>query len=157
MTVLERPVEDREDVPAPIPRSRSLADRAFQWLLTSSSVVVLAILLATVLFLAVKGLPALRLGGIGIFFDPTWAPDAHHFGVMSLLIGSFAIALVAIVIAVPVSVAIALMINEYSPTQTPSLADQHGRSAGHHSEHRLRLLGTRVRLRHPGRAGKVDR
>ena len=115
MTVLERPIADTDDVPAPIPRSRSLADRAFQVLLTSSSALVLFILLATVLFLAVKGYPAFKLGGFSIFTDSTWAPDAHHFGVLSLLIGSFAIALVAIVIAVPVSIATALMINEYSP------------------------------------------
>ena len=115
MTLLDRPVEAQEDVPAPIPRSRSLADRLFQGLLSTSSAVVLAILLATVVFLAVRGSAALTQGKFGLITDPVWSPDSHHFGMASLLVGSFAIALVAIVIAVPVSVCLALMINEYSP------------------------------------------
>ena len=115
MTLLDRTIDAQEDVPAPIPRSRSLADRMFQGLLSASSAVVLAILMATVVFLTVRGFAALRQGEFGLITDPIWSPDSHHFGMASLLVGSFAIALVAIVIAVPVSVCLALMINEYSP------------------------------------------
>ena len=109
------------DQPRTIDRSRSGPDRVFHGILGVSSVVVLLIMLATVVFLAVKGWSALREGGLGILTDTVWSPDSHHFGVMPLLVGSIAIALVALVVAVPVSVATALMINEYSPRQLRGL------------------------------------
>jgi phosphate transport system permease protein len=108
----EAPAHD-PDVPIELHRSDSGADRAFRILLASASGIVLAILVAVVVFLAVDGWPAFRQGGVGFITNTTWAPDLGKFGILPLLVGSAAIALVALVIALPISLATALMINEY--------------------------------------------
>jgi phosphate transport system permease protein len=103
------------DVPIELTRADTGADRAFRILLAASSTVVLAILVAVVAFLAVDGWQALQKAGIKFFIGTTWAPELGHFGMLPLLGGSIAIALVALIIALPISLATALMINEYLP------------------------------------------
>ena len=117
-TMIEMPMEPLsvdEDVPIELHPSDTGADRAFRIVLVVSSAIVLAILVAVVVFLAVDGWPALRASGIKFFTGVTWAPDLGRFGMLPLLVGSIAIAIVALVIALPISLATALMINEYLP------------------------------------------
>jgi phosphate transport system permease protein len=87
----------------------------FNGLLAGSSALVLALLVGIVVFLFVKGWPALHSAGLGLFFDRSWNPDAHLFDIWPLLVGTIAIALIAVVLAAPISIALALMINEYAP------------------------------------------
>lgn len=103
------------DTPVVLQPTDTRADRVFKWVLSSSGVVVLALLAATGSFLAIKGWPALHEAGFRFFTDTVWNPAAGRFGVAPLLIGSVAIAVVAVVVATPVSFATALMINEYAP------------------------------------------
>jgi phosphate transport system permease protein len=104
-----------EDVPLELDKKTHGADRAFRIVLAASSAVVLGILIAVVVFLAVDGWPALQRAGWKLFTSVTWAPDLGRYGMLPLLIGSVAIALVALIIALPISLATALMINEYLP------------------------------------------
>jgi len=104
-----------DDVPIKLIRKPVRADRIFNGLLAGSSALVLMLLAAVVVFLFANGFQALRVAGLGLFFDQAWAPDAHHFGMMSLLVGTIAIAIIGVAIAAPISIATALMINEYAP------------------------------------------
>jgi phosphate transport system permease protein len=104
-----------DDVPINLNIKPLGADRVFNGVLAGSSAVVLLLLAAVVVFLCVYGFAALHQGGFGLITDKAWAPDAHQFDMWPLLVGSIAIALVAVAIAAPVSLATALMINEYSP------------------------------------------
>ena len=104
-----------DDVPINLSRKPVGADRAFNALLAGASALVLVLLAAVVVFLVAHGWEALRLAGFGIVLDQTWSPDSHHFGMMSLLVGTIAIALLAVAFAAPISIATALMINEYAP------------------------------------------
>ena len=108
-----RPASD--DVPLTLQSSPTRADRLFDGILAGSSGTVLLILVAMVAFLCYYGFDAFRQGGLGLITDPTWNPDSHHFGMMSLLVGSVAIALIGVAIATPISLSTALMINEYAP------------------------------------------
>jgi phosphate transport system permease protein len=103
------------EVPRQISARPSIADRVFNKILAGSSATVLLILVGVIAFLAWKGWPAIHEGGIGIFTGSSWSPDNHQFWIMPLLVGSIAIALVSVVIAAPISIASALMINEYAP------------------------------------------
>jgi phosphate transport system permease protein len=117
-TVLEpqtQYIPPAEDVPIVINRSVSTADRIFRLVMVSSSAMVLFILLAVVVFLTKNGWQAFTKGGIHFLTDATWSPDSGHYGAMPLLVGSVAIAVVAVLIAGPISLAAALMINEYAP------------------------------------------
>jgi phosphate transport system permease protein len=119
MTVLAPPLpptsQPVDDVPITINRAVTRADKVFRFALVSSSLVVLAILAGVVVFLTAHGWRALRAGGVHFITDPTWSPDSGHYGAMSLLVGSIAIGVVAVVLATPISLALALMINEYAP------------------------------------------
>jgi phosphate transport system permease protein len=89
----------------------------FNGVLAGSSALVLVLLAAAVVFLCYYGFSAARQAGLGLVTDQTFSPDSHHFGMLSLLVGSIAIALIAVAIAAPISLATALMINEYAPRQ----------------------------------------
>ena len=108
-----------DDVPLDLMTKPVGGDRVFNGILAGSSAIVLALMVAVVVFLFAYGFHALRAAhwGIGLFDDPAWSPDSGHFGMMALLVGSIAIALVSVAIAAPVSIALALMINEYAPRQ----------------------------------------
>jgi phosphate transport system permease protein len=103
------------DTPVNLLVKPSGPDRVFNGILAGSSGTVLVILAAMVAFLCYYGFHAFRLAGIGLVTDLTWSPDTGHFGMLPLLMGSIAIALVGVAIATPVSLATALMINEYAP------------------------------------------
>ncbi len=114
MTTLLNPVQ-HEDVPIDLMKKPVGADRVFNGVLAGSSALVLLLLAAAVAFLCSYGFAAARQAGFGLFTDLTWSPDAHHFGMLSLLVGSIAIALLSVAIATPISLSLALMINEYAP------------------------------------------
>lgn len=103
------------DTPIELHRSDSGPDRVFRLVLVSASAIVLAILVAVVVFLAVDGWSALSTAGAKLVLGTTWAPDLGRFDMWPLLVGSIAIAVVALIIALPISLATALMINEYMP------------------------------------------
>jgi phosphate transport system permease protein len=78
------------------------------------------ILAAVVVFLTTNGWKAMAAGGTHFLTDATWSPDSGRYGAMPLLVGSIGIAVVAVLIAGPISLAAALMINEYAPTRIRS-------------------------------------
>jgi len=69
------------------------------------------------LFLFLQALPAFRRAGLSFFTTTGFVTTGAHpkFGVASALYGSVVIALIAVVVAVPVSIGSALFINEYAP------------------------------------------
>jgi phosphate transport system permease protein len=102
--------------PRAISRGRSGADRAYRGVATGAGLLTLVILFLIGLFLLIRSLPAFRLMGWAFFTTSTWEPDGikHQFGVAAVLYWTFIIAIVALVIAVPISIACALFINEYA-------------------------------------------
>jgi phosphate transport system permease protein len=109
------PVAD-PDVPLDLGRTDTGADRVFRFALALASAVVLFLLIAVVVFLTVDGAHAFRVAGTKLLAaGQTWAPDSGHFSIWPLLVGSIAIAVVSLIIAMPVSLATALLINEYLP------------------------------------------
>lgn len=110
-----RQVVPDDDVPISLKIKPGRADRVFNGVLAGSSGLVLVLLAAVVAFLCYYGWSALHQAGFGLITDQSWSPDSHQFGMLPLLVGSIAIALTAVAIATPISLATALMINEYAP------------------------------------------
>jgi phosphate transport system permease protein len=102
--------------PRSISRGRSQSDRLYRSIATGAGLLTLVILVLIGLFLLLRSLPAFRLMGWKFFTTMAWQPDGvtHQFGITAVLYWTFVIAIVALVIAVPVSIACALFINEYS-------------------------------------------
>jgi phosphate transport system permease protein len=76
----------------------------------------LVIVGATIVFMVRESRPAFRSAGIVNFFkDSLWNASAGRFGVLGVLLGTIIIAGIAIVVAVPLALAMALFVNEYAP------------------------------------------
>jgi phosphate transport system permease protein len=104
------------DRPRVIVSRPSGSDQIFRGVLRSAGIAVLVINGLILLFLALKSLSAFKRAGFGFFTTGSFFPEtSSQFGIAALLPGSAEIAVVALVIAVPVGIAIALFISEYAP------------------------------------------
>ncbi|MBN9177886.1 MAG: phosphate ABC transporter permease subunit PstC [Microbacterium sp.] len=117
-----------EVIPAPAaPQPRSLtsrpvrADRIFRTVCYAAGGVTVAIMLAVGVFLSGRASEALTRSGPAFLWTQNWAPESNDFGIAAVLFGTVTIALVALTIAVPLSLGTALLISEIVPGQLKSL------------------------------------
>ena len=111
------PTAPTEERPRAIQQSRTFGDRVFRGLSGGAAGLCLLIMLATAVFLTVKAIPAISAAGPWSFLTSSeWRPDAKRFGVGGLLVNTVIIAIVALFIAVPLALGLALFINEYAPS-----------------------------------------
>jgi phosphate transport system permease protein len=112
------------DLPAPTPRplaaQRELGDRIFQRASLTAGLIVLAIMAAVGLFLSIEGAQALRATGRSFLTTSEWQPDRGEFGIAAVLTGTIGIALVAVCVALPISLGTALFIAEIAPERVRS-------------------------------------
>jgi phosphate transport system permease protein len=111
----------------PTPREISTeprkSDKVFRSVVTAGGLSSLVILGLIALFLGYRGFEVLRQEGIGFITHADWSittDDAgnvteSHFGLSAMLVGTILCALVAVVIALPISVFSALFLNFYAP------------------------------------------
>jgi phosphate transport system permease protein len=83
----------------------------------TAGLIVLGLLIAVAAFLLWKAMPALRVNIGGFFTTSTWQPDANPpvFGIAVLAFGTVLSSIIALVIAVPVALGVAVFITEYAP------------------------------------------
>jgi len=105
-----------DEVPIELTPVHTPADRRFFGLLACSAAIMFMLLVSIMVFLAYHGWWALSHFKLKFFLGTTWSAPAHP-GVLALIGGSVAIALVALVFALPISIATALMINEFAPAR----------------------------------------
>ena len=92
------------------------ADRVFRTVSTAAAFVSLVIVGVTLVFLFEKARPALAKAGYWDFFTTSvWNPSRGKFGVEGLLVGTGIIAVIALAVAVPLAISMAVFINEYAP------------------------------------------
>lgn len=96
-----------------------LADRVFRALCVAAGVLVLAILGLILVSTTNEAWPALRDMGIRFVTSKRWAPNdpdgTPEFGALALIYGTVIVSLIALIIAAPVSVGIALFLTELAP------------------------------------------
>jgi phosphate transport system permease protein len=103
------------DLPRQISTSRTRSDRIFRGVAGGAGFTTLVVLVLIGLFLFLRALPTFRQNGLSFFTTTAWNPDAGYAGVLAPLFGTIEIALIALVIAVPVSLLSALFLTEYVP------------------------------------------
>ncbi|GAA2726399.1 phosphate ABC transporter permease subunit PstC [Cellulomonas aerilata] len=93
------------------------ATRAFRWLATGAGALILVVLAAVALFLIVRAWPALTADGATLGEDISWFPDDSSLlrFVGPLVFGTLLAAVLALLIATPISIGIALFISHYAP------------------------------------------
>jgi phosphate transport system permease protein len=115
-TSLHAPTElDLDEERIAITVHRSAADRGYRLFARAAGVTVLGVMALIATFLIIRSLPALRSAGWDFLTTSEWHPESGRFGILAVLAGTVVIAVVALVIAVPLSIGAALFITEYAP------------------------------------------
>jgi phosphate transport system permease protein len=96
-------------------RGDAIADRGFRWLVTGAGLLVLAALASAALSMLWGGREAFARFGIGFLWSNTWDPVGQQFGALVPIYGTIVTAVVAMIIAVPVSFGIAMFLTEIAP------------------------------------------
>jgi phosphate transport system permease protein len=99
---------------SPLSQRRPLGDRGFQVLALAAGLLVLVILVLIAVTTSQQASSWFSTEGLKIF-SKTWDPSTNRFGALSFLYGTALTSLIAVVMAVPVSVAIALLLTEVVP------------------------------------------
>ncbi len=96
-------------------RSGRRADRAFSVSSLGAGLTVLAVLALIVVATTNYAWPAFRRGGLGYFTGTTWSSQSNTYGILPLVYGTLVTSAIAVVIAVPVSLGVALFVTEVCP------------------------------------------
>jgi phosphate transport system permease protein len=94
-----------------------LGDRLFAGATRGAGILVIALVTLIGVFLLAQAVPALLKDQASFLTSREWAPggDAPRFGIVELLWTTVASSAIAMVLAVPVGVAVALFITQYAP------------------------------------------
>jgi phosphate transport system permease protein len=98
----------------PLSQRRPLGDRGFQILALASGLLVLVILVLIGVSTSQQAASWFSAEGLKIFTN-NWDPATNQFGALAFIYGTAITAVIAIIIAVPVSVGVALLLNEVVP------------------------------------------
>lgn len=91
------------------------ADKAFRVVTLASGLAVLAILVLILVSTTQRAWPAFQTEGIGFVTSADWIPSLDRFGALALIYGTVISSVLALLLAVPVSLGVALFINEAAP------------------------------------------
>jgi phosphate transport system permease protein len=101
----------------PLAHRRPLGDRGFALLALLAGLLVLAILVGIAISTAQQS--ANWFGSVGLkgFFSSTWDVSANKFGPMAFVYGTVISSVIALIIAVPLSIGVSLLLTEVLPRQ----------------------------------------
>jgi len=80
-----------------------------------AALLVLLLVGSMIVALTVKSLPAIRLFGLSFLISQEWNPAADHFGALAFIYGTIVSSAIALLIAVPLSLGIAVFLVEQAP------------------------------------------
>jgi len=96
-------------------RSRNTGDRVYRGVLTALALVLPVLWLTIVGELAVNSWPSVKAFGLRFLISSTWDPVAEVYGAAPMIFGTMASSALALLIAVPLSVGVAIFLTEFAP------------------------------------------
>jgi len=98
-------------------KARFSMETGFRGLSKTAGAMVLVIIVAIAIFLIAKAAPALSVNTENFFTYEKWFPnDAEpHFGIAALAFGTVLTSIIALIVAVPIALGIALFLSHYAP------------------------------------------
>jgi len=96
-------------------RRRRPADAVFKFAAAACASIVLILLAGMLLRTTWAAWPAFRQSGLSLVTSNDWNPNLSKFGGLSFIYGTLVTSLIGLVLAVPVSVLIALFVSEVAP------------------------------------------
>jgi phosphate transport system permease protein len=91
------------------------SDRVYRRILTGFALALPALILILFGVLFVESLPALKRFGPSFLVTSTWDPVAEVYGAAPMIFGTLASSLLALLIAVPLALSVAIFLTEFSP------------------------------------------
>jgi phosphate transport system permease protein len=114
-----RPEATEPEPPAPrggSGRRRGVAsDHVFRWVALVAGLAVLVVLALIAYSTTKEAWPWFRHEGFDTVLSDNWNPVEHHYGALALIYGTFLVGFLALLLAVPVSIGIALFVTEIAP------------------------------------------
>jgi len=106
--------------PRVVATQRTPGEKWFRGVARAAGLGTFVILALIGIFLAIRAWPAFSYMGWRFFTTPAWVPLPQHghpaeIGIAVAAVGTILIALIALILAVPVSISAALFISEYAP------------------------------------------
>ena len=92
-----------------------LADKTFQYLTHATALGVLGLLGCIIVSLIIGSLPALRAFGFDFLVTQNWNPVTERFGALAPIYGTLITSLIAMAIAVPLGLFVAMFLTELCP------------------------------------------
>ena len=96
-------------------------DALLFYLLKFLALIVIGLLFAIIGSLIYSALPAIKAFGLSVFFKNEWNPIEENFGALPFMFGTIATSFLAVLLATPISICIALTISEYLPKRFSKL------------------------------------
>jgi phosphate transport system permease protein len=91
------------------------SDTSFRWLTRLSALAVLLILSGIIVSLVYGSIPALQKFGFRFLIDESWNPVTEQFGAIAPIYGTVVTSFIAMLIAVPIGLLIAVFLTELCP------------------------------------------
>jgi phosphate transport system permease protein len=92
-----------------------LSDKSFEFATLAASLLVLASLAGVVIALSLGAWPALHEFGVSFLFTDVWSPPKDKFGAAAAISGTLVTSAIALLIAAPVGIGIAIFLTELCP------------------------------------------
>jgi len=99
----------------PLSRRRPLGDRVFAIIALASGLLVLVILVLIAVSTSQQASSWFTTEGLTGVFSTTWNPGKNQFGAVAFIYGTAVTAVIALIIAVPISLGMALLLTEVVP------------------------------------------
>jgi phosphate transport system permease protein len=96
-------------------QTRLFGDRVFTLVTVSLAAVVLLLLISIAFALIIDALPAIRKFGFSFLISSDWDPVGEVFGALPFIYGTLVSSALALLIAVPLSLGVALCLSEMAP------------------------------------------
>ena len=100
---------------AAVLRRFRLTDAIFRNLTRSAAILVLVMLGGVILSLIEGSLPAIRAFGLGFLTSESWNPVTEKFGALSPIYGTLVTSAIAMLIATPIGIGVAIFLTEICP------------------------------------------
>ncbi|MFO1183356.1 MAG: phosphate ABC transporter permease subunit PstC [Bauldia sp.] len=98
-----------------VARRFAIGDRFAHGLTLAAALLVLALLAGVIVTLIVGSIPAFREFGLEFFTIKSWNPVTERFGGLSAIVGTALTSALAMIVAIPVSLGIAVFLTEMCP------------------------------------------
>ena len=95
----------------------TLGDKLYKAVLVAASASIQLIVGAIIYMMVDNSMPTLRRFGVGFLFGSEWRPSQEVFGALPFIYGTIISSLIAVLLAVPVSIGVAIFLVEQAPVR----------------------------------------